>query len=103
MPQLTQVNLYRIAQEALTNARRHGGAGATAEVRLRYTDDRLVELEVVNSGRPVREPRPGLGQLGMRERAAASGGEIEIGPRERGGFRVRVAVPLESTAVGAGR
>ena len=103
VPQLTQVNLYRIAQEALTNARRHGGAGATAEVRLRYTDDRLVELEVVNSGRPVREPRPGLGQLGMRERAAASGGEIEIGPRDRGGFRVRVAVPLESTAVGAGR
>lgn len=92
---VTQVNLYRIAQEALTNARRHGGAGATAEVRLRYTDDRLVELEVVNSGRPVREPRAGLGQLGMRERAAASGGTIEFGPRERGGFRVRVAVPLE--------
>ncbi|MET0780337.1 MAG: sensor histidine kinase [Microbacterium sp.] len=103
VPQLTQVNLYRIAQEALTNARRHGGTGATAEVRLRYTDDRLVELEVVNSGRPVRESRPGLGQLGMRERAAASGGAIEIGPRERGGFRVRVAVPLEATAVGAGR
>jgi signal transduction histidine kinase len=95
---VTQVNLYRIAQEALTNARRHGGAGATAEVRLRYTDDRLVELEVVNSGRPVPEPRPGLGQLGMRERAAASGGTIEIGPRDRGGFRVRVAVPLEISA-----
>jgi signal transduction histidine kinase len=95
VPQVTQVNLYRIAQEALTNARRHGGAGVTADVRLRYTDDRLVELEVVNSGRPVLEPRPGLGQLGMRERAAASGGTIEIGPRERGGFRVRVAVPLE--------
>lgn len=82
VPQVTQVNLYRIAQEALTNARRHGGAGATADVRLRYTDDRLVELEVVNSGRPLLEPRPGLGQLGMRERAAASGGTIEIGPRE---------------------
>jgi signal transduction histidine kinase len=95
VPQVTQVNLYRIAQEALTNARRHGGAGATADVRLRYTGDRLVELEVVNSGRPVAEPRPGLGQLGMRERAAASGGTLEIGPRERGGFRVRVAVPLE--------
>ncbi|HYI50557.1 MAG TPA: sensor histidine kinase [Microbacterium sp.] len=106
---VTQVNLYRIAQEALTNARRHGGAGATAEVRLRYTDERLVELEVVNSGRPVREPRPGLGQLGMRERAAASGGTIELGPRERGGFRVRVAVPLEigaddpAAAVGSAR
>ncbi len=98
---VTQVNLYRIAQEALTNARRHGGAGATAEVRLRYTDDRLVELEVVNSGRPVPDPRPGLGQLGMRERATASGGTIEIGPRDRGGFRVRVAVPLEISAAPA--
>jgi signal transduction histidine kinase len=98
---VTQVNLYRIAQEALTNARRHGGTGATAEVRLRYTDDRLVELEVVNSGRPVPEPRPGLGHLGMRERATASGGTIEIGPRERGGFRVRVAVPLETSAAPA--
>jgi len=106
---VTQVALYRIAQEALTNARRHGGAGARAEVRLRYTDERLIELEVVNSGRPVREPRAGLGQLGMRERAAASGGSIELGPRERGGFRVRVAVPLEigaddpTAAVGSAR
>jgi signal transduction histidine kinase len=39
----------------------------------------------------------------MRERAAASGGSIEIGPRERGGFRVRVAVPLEPTLATAAR
>lgn len=99
---MTQVNLYRIAQEALTNARRHAGPGATAEVRLRYTDESLVELEVVDTGRPVAVSRPGLGQLGMRERAAASGGTIEIGPRERGGFRVRVAVPLEMASAGTG-
>lgn len=96
LPPVTEVNLYRIAQEALTNARRHGGPGATAEVRLRYTDARLVEVEVVNSGRAGAEPRPGLGQLGMRERAAASGADIEIGPRPRGGFRVRVAVPVHA-------
>lgn len=98
VPPVTAVNLYRIAQEALTNARRHGGTGTTADVRLRYTDDRHVELEVVNTGRTVQEPRPGLGQLGMRERAAASGAAIEIGPRERGGFRVRVTVPLHTDA-----
>ncbi len=98
VPQTTEVNLYRIAQEALTNARRHGGPGASADVRLRFTGDDLVELEVANAGRPVLDQRPGLGQLGMRERAAASGGAIEIGPRERGGFRVRVAVPLGASA-----
>lgn len=94
---IVQVNLYRIAQEALTNARRHAGPGVSADVRLRY-DPSAVELEIVNTGRLVRAMRPGLGQLGMQERAAASGGTIEIGPRERGGFRVRVHVPLKVAA-----
>ncbi|MGF2949731.1 sensor histidine kinase [Microbacterium alcoholitolerans] len=87
------VNLYRIAQEALTNARRHAGVGAKADVRLRYESD-SVELEVVNSGRAVTAPRAGLGQLGMRERALASGGSIELQPRPQGGFRVRASIPL---------
>jgi signal transduction histidine kinase len=89
---LVQINLYRIAQEALTNARRHAGPDATADVRLRFTPD-AVELEVANTGRRG-SSTPGLGQLGMRERAAVSGGSIEIGPRARGGYLVRVRVPL---------
>lgn len=101
VPQTVQVNLYRIAQEALTNARRHAGPGARADVRLRF-DPGSVELEVVNTGRTLERVRPGLGQLGMRERAAASGGTIDIGPRERGGFRVRATVPLPGTTAGAG-
>src|SRR5690606_5299018 len=101
VPSLVAVNLYRIAQESLTNARRHAGVGAQADVRVRY-DDRGVELEVVNTGRTVLAPRPGLGQLGMRERALASGGTIEIGPRERGGWRVRARVPLSARAELAG-
>ena len=91
------VNLYRIAQEALTNARRHAGAGASADLRLRWMPD-AVELEIVNTGRTVGVLRPGLGQLGMRERALASGGEIELQPRPQGGFRVRVTVPVRTTA-----
>ncbi|MGN7189401.1 sensor histidine kinase [Microbacterium enclense] len=91
-PPLVQVNLYRIAQEALTNARRHAGPDATADVRLRFDPD-AVELEVSNTGRRG-SSTPGLGQLGMRERAAVSGGTIEIGPRARGGFLVRVRVPI---------
>lgn len=93
LPDLVQVNIYRVAQEALTNARRHGGPDATADVRLRYDAD-AVELEVANTGRVAASMRPGLGIVGMRERAAASGGTLEAEPRGRGGFLVRLRVPL---------
>ncbi|MBT2496366.1 sensor histidine kinase [Microbacterium sp. ISL-59] len=93
VPSLVAVNLYRIAQESLTNARRHAGSGATADVRVRYDDDG-VEVEIVNTGRTVAHLRPGLGQLGMRERAAASGGTLEVTSRPLGGMRVRARVPL---------
>ncbi|WP_203581488.1 sensor histidine kinase [Microbacterium hibisci] len=100
LPELVQVNVYRVAQEALTNARRHGGADAAADVRLRYAAD-AIELEVANTGRAVAAPmRPGLGIVGMRERAGASGGTLEAGPRGRGGFLVRLRVPLPA-AVGS--
>ncbi|WP_194420784.1 sensor histidine kinase [Microbacterium abyssi] len=97
VPSVVQVNLYRIAQESLTNARRHAGAAATVDLRLRYTDDDI-ELEVVNTGRRVLAPRPGMGQLGMRERVLASGGTLESGPREQGGWRVRARIPLVDSA-----
>ncbi|WDH78683.1 sensor histidine kinase [Microbacterium esteraromaticum] len=97
VPSTVAVNLYRIAQEALTNARRHAGSGATADVRVRYDAD-AVELEVLNSGRVISAPRAGLGQIGMRERALASGGTIELLPRPQGGFRVRVTVPLTTAS-----
>lgn len=96
VPSVVVVNLYRIAQESLTNARRHAGVGATADVRVRY-DGHGVEVEIVNTGRTVGQLRPGLGQLGMRERAAASGGTIEVTPRPLGGLRVRARVPLSKT------
>lgn len=102
LPELVQVNVFRVAQEALTNARRHGGPDAAADVRLRYAPD-AVELEVVNTGRAVAAPmRPGLGLVGMRERAAASGGELEAAPRARGGFLVRLRVPLTVSAEAVG-
>ncbi|MFS0865839.1 sensor histidine kinase [Microbacterium sp. 179-B 1A2 NHS] len=91
--ELVQVNLYRIAQEALTNARRHGGRGATADLRVRYGDGEI-ELEVTNTGRAPISGRAGLGLVGMRERAVASGGTLEARPRDRGGFLVRAVVPV---------
>ncbi|MCE4026921.1 histidine kinase [Microbacterium sp. Au-Mic1] len=96
VPRVTAVNLYRIAQESLTNARRHAGPDAEADVRIRY-EPGSVELEVVNTGRVVTGLRPGLGQLGMRERATASGGSIELVARPSGGFRVRATLPVVAT------
>ncbi|MGL4256446.1 MAG: ATP-binding protein, partial [Microbacterium sp.] len=66
---------------------------AAADVRLRYGAD-AVELEITNTGRAAEPLRPGLGIVGMRERAAASGGTLEAAPRARGGFLVRLRVPL---------
>ena len=70
-------------------------------MRLRHLGH-AVELEVSNDGRVPLTTRSGLGLVGMRERAAASGGTLEVRPRERGGFLVRVSVPVDArTAVPA--
>lgn len=98
VPDTVAAALVRIVQEALTNVRRHAGAGARADVRLRYTPDG-VEAEVSNTGRPVVRMGQGLGLVGMRERAAACGGTMEARPRADGGFLVRATVPAPAGAV----
>jgi signal transduction histidine kinase len=82
---------YRILQEALTNSARHGDGGA--HVELAYGDD---ELELTVSNR-VRDDAPervngGHGLVGMRERAALLGGDVQAG-RDTGAFRVRARLP----------
>nr|WP_246298723.1 histidine kinase [Nocardioides panaciterrulae] len=87
--------LFRIAQEALTNAMKHA-RGAAAEVAVRRTPS-AVELEVVN-GPGLPEPAQsgaGHGLVGMTERAALFGGRVETGPTVLGGFRVCAMLPLE--------
>ncbi|MTE24660.1 sensor histidine kinase [Microbacterium sp. ZXX196] len=101
VPAFVQVNLFRIAQEALTNARRHGGPNVRADVRVRY-EPGAVELEVANTGRVVLASRAGLGTLGMRERATAMGARLEAGPRDGGGYLVRVRVPIAEAPGGGG-
>ncbi|WP_318241493.1 sensor histidine kinase [Cellulomonas avistercoris] len=94
---LASLNLYRIAQEALTNTRKHAGQGARADVRLRWLPDD-VELEVSDDGGTARRtgavPSSGLGIVGMRERVASDGGTFEAARRRSGGFVVRVRLPL---------
>lgn len=86
--------MFRAAQEALTNVRKHAQA-RTAAVRLDYTGSAVVRLEVVDDGRGAAEvPGDGHGLRGLRERFLGLGGRIETGNQDRGGFRLVAEVPV---------
>jgi signal transduction histidine kinase len=123
LPAVTDLSAFRIIQEALTNTLRHAGP-ATAAVAVDYRADALL-VEVTDTGRGLTDhaaeaayaafvigagaqlPAPaagpgaaapgtvGHGLRGMRERAAAAGGTIDVGPRPAGGFRVAARLPLD--------
>ena len=94
LPGEVSVELLRVLQEALANARRHSGA-RNVEVGLR-TEGGAVMAEVTDDGRGF-EPsstRAGVGLSAMRERVEALGGEIEVESRPGEGTKVRLRVPL---------
>ncbi|MER5784103.1 histidine kinase [Streptomyces mobaraensis] len=112
LPGGIDVTAYRIVQEALTNALKHGNM-AKAEVTVRYADHSL-RVEILNSGpsvltaggsappggpAAVRAPVPadgaGRGLLGLRERVAVYGGDLDARRRLGGGYRVRARIPLD--------
>ena len=95
LPQDVQLVVYRVAQEALSNAMRHSGA-AHVKVGLRREGDRVV-LSVADDGRGFTfdQAIDGLGIAGMRERALLVGGEFQIESRPAIGTRVRLLVPIE--------
>jgi signal transduction histidine kinase len=106
LPPTVGLTVFRVVQEALTNARKHAG-DARAHVRLTYRPDE-VTVEVRDDGpgsgsagaAPARPPgRGGYGLIGMRERVALQGGTLEAAPLDEGGFRVAARLPA---AVGAG-
>jgi two-component system sensor histidine kinase UhpB len=98
LPASTELVIYRVAQEALTNVARHSGS-RQAELSLQPQDSEIV-LTVRDYGRGVPAGRPaGSGMRGMRERAGLAGAALEIQDADPGpGTEVRLRVP-----VGAGR
>ncbi|WP_341715929.1 sensor histidine kinase [Micromonospora sp. FIMYZ51] len=93
------LTVYRIVQEALTNALKHAGT-ATAQVRVSFADNAL-EVEVTDTGRgpsPQRPQQLGHGLVGMRERVALYGGVLRTGARPGGGYRVYARIPVEPLA-----
>ncbi|MFD4959735.1 sensor histidine kinase [Microbacterium sp. NPDC058389] len=98
-PAAVQLAVYRILQEALTNALRHGAPGGAVEVRLAWLPDR-VELSVRNPAAATTAapaPRPGHGLIGMRERAQLAGGRLDAGA-EGAAFVVRATIPIGGPA-----
>jgi signal transduction histidine kinase len=98
LPAGVDLSAYRIVQEALTNVVKHAGP-ARAQVAIRYRDHEVM-VEVTDDGRGAAAPtgdgraRVGHGLIGMRERVAVFGGDLQTGPRPGGGFRVAARLPL---------
>lgn len=99
IPPNVQVNILRLAQEAVTNAIKHSDAKAI-EVILKHADG-TVELGVKNDGQnadgseaPLKTPAGHFGIIGMRERCEKLGGIFEFHPQPGGGASVRAQIPV---------
>ncbi|MGH3193974.1 MAG: sensor histidine kinase, partial [Streptosporangiaceae bacterium] len=107
LPSGVDLVVYRVVQEALTNVIKYAPQARTV-VRLEYRP-RELRVTVSNDERPAEAadsmPGPpqvsgGRGLLGLRERVAIYGGDLDAGPRPGGGWRVGVMIPLESVPDG---
>jgi len=92
LPELADLTAFRVVQESLTNALKHGTG--TAELVLDYSATALV-LEVRNPvpGTPPAASAGGHGLVGMRERVTSLGGTFAAGPGRDGAFTVRAEIP----------
>lgn len=84
--------VFRIAQEAVTNARRHARGAGRVDVRVRI-DATGVRLDVRDDGESAASAPPGYGITGMAERAALLGGTCAAGPTREGGWAVTAVLP----------
>jgi len=98
VPAGVELTAYRIVQEALTNVLKHAGP-ARVQVRV-DCDPGVLRVEVTDDGRGATTATDGtagthLGLIGMRERVGLYDGELEVGPRSDGGWRVCATLPYE--------
>lgn len=107
LPPAVGAAAYRITQEALTNAVRHGGPAVGVAVTVSRDDgpgaDGALRISVLDNGRsPMANEAGGYGIVGMRERARSVGGSLRAGPRPDGaGFAVTAVLPLAAAAADA--
>jgi len=109
IPEGVNLSAYRIVQEALSNAMRHA-PGSAVQVKLFYGKAALI-VEIRNNGLPLDGQAipaeqttgskfghgSGHGIIGMRERAAMLGGNLQAGPTGKGEFLVTAALPLDNS------
>ena len=105
VPPAVALSAYRLVQEGLTNALKHAGP-AHARVYVNCSRSE-VEVEVIDDGRGMSGSRNGNGNganggghglTGMRERVAMLGGQLDVGPRDGGGFAMRARLPVSGSA-----
>lgn len=96
LPQLVAVTLYRVAQEAVTNARRHATGARRIAIDVRTEGDDVV-LTVVDDGRSPTAAGAGYGLRGMTERVALLGGILHAGPGDEGGWALCARIPRRTT------
>ncbi|GAB3936075.1 sensor histidine kinase [Kribbella albertanoniae] len=91
-----QLTVYRIVQEALTNALRHAGAGTRVQLSIAVEDTQLTLSVHDNGSATPSRPRnqEGHGLIGMHERAALYGGSVSAGPAPGGGWTVEAVLDL---------
>lgn len=95
VPEGVGLSAYRIVQESLTNTLKHAFASHVT-VRVRHSTD-AVEVEVTDDGVGSALPGEGRGLIGMRERVALYGGELDAGSRAGGGYGVRARIPVTAS------
>jgi len=96
LPEAIEDTAYRLVQESLSNAVRHGAPRTVLASIARIAGE--LSLEIANDGATASDGAPGRGLTGMAERVAAAGGTLSAGPAAAGGWRVAATLPLPAAS-----